>query len=494
MKKGIIVLLITVLAAGMVFADFSGDAYIQFNADLDNKNYGFANGTDFSFTFKVASEVAKIAGENPVHVELEATADLIVGDTAYQEETTGSGQDAVTKVKVNSAYLIWSSASTSKYGFGLVFNLKTAKIVGENWSIAINGAKSSAYDYAKASLLSAFSQKKDSFGKYYTLGYKYKYSLSAASYKVAYSKAPGITATYDGFTVSFGFNHVETVKDPAKDKAGTAYSATLETKEFAFADDMIKIQAAAEVSKTLDDPTADKSLTNVGASAKVAFAKDEISAKAAADFGFEGIGGDKVNVQFDASLAAAYDFVSATAYVFKGDGLKYASSDAYENLEFKNLYLEATLGADLSKFDVPVSVSFGAKNIIDKNDAGIGLSASVDYAADAIAAGASFSINTTATTAWSLNVYGIYTAELFTAGANVKYTAVDKAFSFGIFAESSTLVEGVTVGLNYGLASGYAQYYTGSALVADGTYNSNYFASGADPVLGTAEAYCIINF
>jgi hypothetical protein len=56
MKKGIIVLLITVLAAGMVFADFSGDAYIQFNADLDNKDYGFANGNDFGFSFTVDSE------------------------------------------------------------------------------------------------------------------------------------------------------------------------------------------------------------------------------------------------------------------------------------------------------------------------------------------------------------------------------------------------------------------------------------------------------
>ncbi len=439
MKKGIIVLLITVLAAGMVFADFSGDAYIQFNADLDNKNYGFANGSDFSFSFKLDSEVAKVEGESPIHAVVEATANLIVAPKKGDKGAT---------------------IYPTSLGYGVVFNLKTAKIVGENWSVAITGAKS-AYDYAKASALTVKTKNVyDSFGN---VAYK---TYQSASYSVSYTKAPGITATYDGFTGSFGFNH--------KADTGTAFSATFETKEFAFSDDMVKVQAAAEVSKKAD------ALTNVGVSAKAALAIEEVSVKLATDFGFEGIGKDqKATVQFDASLAAAYDFISATAYVFKGTEL-----DTYTGL-----YLEATLGADLSKFDVPVAVSVYAMNLIDKSEAGIDLGASADYSNNAIAAGTSFDINTSSK-AWSLNVYGIYAAEKFTAGANVAYAA--KEVSFGAFAESSALIEGATIGVNYGLSNAYAMSYGGSYCVSNAV-NTNSFGSDAK-ALGTAGAYCIINF
>ena len=134
MKKGIIVLLITVLAAGMAFADFSGDAYVQFNADLDQKNYGLKNGTDVSFTFKIDSESVKIAGESPVHVEVEASANLIAD--SKKGDMKGS--------------ILWDSRNDG-YGLGLVFSIKKALIVGENWSVSVLGAQSSAYDYAKTS-------------------------------------------------------------------------------------------------------------------------------------------------------------------------------------------------------------------------------------------------------------------------------------------------------------------------------------------------------
>ena len=449
MKKGIIVLLITVLAAGFVFADFSGDAYIQFNADLDDKNYGFANGTDFGFSFKLDEEVAKVEGESPIHAVVEATAKLIVDD-AYGANGTSiySSNDGCTAI-------------------GLVLNLKTAKIAGDNWYVSILGANSSAYNYASASAFTVASfSGKDNFGnKYYNKYY-------GASYSVSYAKAPGVTVGYDGFTASFGFNHVE--------ETGTAFSATVETKEFAFSDDMIKVQAAVEASKKADKDT------NVGASAKFAFAKDQISAKAVADFGFEGIGGeDDVKVQFDASLAAAYDFVSATAYFFKGDALAKT---------YKELYLEATVAADLNAFDVPVTVSVAATNLIDKSEAGIGLSASVKYAADAITAGAKFGLSGLGIedgTTWSAKAYGIYAAENFTAGADVQYSSKAKAVSFGAFAESSAIIDGVTIGLNYGLPVATAMYYGGAYCVSN-YYNNNSFAE--ETTVGMLGAYCLIAF
>ena len=448
MKKGIIVLLITVLAAGLVFADFSGDAYIQFNADFANKGYVLDNGKDFGFSFTVDSEVANVNGESPIHAVVEASAKLIVDQVADEE---GNGT------------VIWASDGGS-YAIGILFSLKKAMIVGENWSVNIAGPKTSAYDYAKASALYVGSLSgKDSFGnEYYT-------TYSAASYKASYAYAPGVTVTYDGFTGSFGFNHTE--------KFGTAFSATFETKEFAFSDDMVKVQAATEASKK-----AGTGKTNVGVSAKAALALEEVSVKLATDFGFEGIGKDqKAEVQFDASLAAAYDFVSATTYIFKGTKLS----------SYKNLYLEATVGADLNKFEVPVSVSVKAKNIVDKSDVGIDLSASATYAKDAITACASFGINLK-TSAWSLKAYGIYVAENFTAGANVQYAASTKAVNFGAFAESSAIIEGATIGVNYGLDNDTAMRYGGSYCVSN-AINNNSFGSETTNA-GTFGAYCIINF
>ena len=444
MKKGIIVLLITVLAAGMVFADFSGDAYIQFNADLDNKDYGFANGNDFGFSFTVDSEVTKINGESPIHAVVEATANLIVDSKAGDK-----GSDVF-------------ASDGGSYGYGIIFNLKKAMIVGENWTVAITGAKS-AYNYASASAFQVASKSgKDSFG------YAYYNKYSGASYSVAYSKAPGLTVTYNGYTASFGFT-----RTGAK---GTAVSATIETKEFSFSDNAVKVQAAAEASKK-----AGVKDVNLGISAKATIALDEVSIKVATDVGIEGIRTDEVKVQFDASLAASYDFLSATAYLFKGTLLAKT---------YKDFYLEATLAANLSKFEVPVSISFKAKNLVDKSDAGVVLSTSASYSQDAITAGASFGLNSK-TSAWTLNAYGIYAAEKFTAGGNVYYSSATKAVSFGAFAESSTVIEGVTVGLSYGLDNTTAMYYGGSYCVSSAV-NSNSFAE--EKVAGTAGAYCIINF
>ena len=443
MKKGIIVLLITVLAAGMVFADFSGDAYVQFNADLDQKNYGLKNGTDVSFTFKIDSESVKLAGENPVHVEVEAAANLIADSK-----------------KGDKGSILWDSRNDGYYGLGLVFSIKKALIVGENWSVSVLGAQSSAYDYAKTSSYYVKTKDvKDSFGNV-----KYK-TWQPASYKVSYAKAPGVTVNYDGFTTSFGFKHTEA--------DGTAFSATIQTKEFAFVDDMLKVQAAAEASQKAGKKA------NIGASAKAAFAVEDVAASVAADFGFEGVGEDEMKFAFDAAVAVSYDFIGATAYIFKGEKL----SDDY-----KDLYLEATAEADLNAFEVPVTISVGAENLVDKSDAGIGLSVSAEYAQDAIVAGASFGMNLKNET-WNVNAYGKYDAEIFTAGANFAIDSA-KAIGLGAYVETSAIVEGATFGLNYGLDNVNAMYYGGHYCTSNAINTNNL---GAEK-LGTVGAYCIIGF
>ena len=274
-----------------------------------------------------------------------------------------------------------------------------------------------------------------------------------------------MTVNYDGYTASFGFNHIET--------DGTAYSATIQTKEFAFADEMVKVQIAAEASQKAG------AKANVGASAKAAFAVEDVVASVAADFGFEGVGDDAMKFAFDAAVAASYDFISTTAYIFKGEKL----SDDY-----KDLYLEATAEADLNAFEVPVTISVGAENLVDKSEAGIGLSVSAEYAQDAIVAGASFGMNLK-DESWNVNAYGKYDAEIFTAGANFAINSA-KEIGLGAYVETSAIIEGATFGLNYGLSNAYAMYYGGHYCTSNAV-NTNDF--GAEK-LGTIGAYCIIGF
>jgi len=462
MKKGIIVLLVAVLAVGFAFADFSGDAYVQFNADLDEKEFGFVNGTDAGFSFEFTSESVKIAGEEDIHVELAATAQFYV-DTDYSKDQVAT-----------SVYDNYDNG----LGLGVVMSISKARIAGSNWYVDILGAKG-GYDYATAAVLQVRSKTQKSFDAFR------RYVWQAASYSAPYAKAPGLTIGYDGWTASFGFYHTE--------DDGTKLSGTFETKAFKFSDEAISVQAAAEVSKKYN------AAINAGASVKSTIAIQDITVALAADFGLENLrdpnDGDPV-FGFDARADFKYDFVSVNVYTAakEGDFLKYGGTAQGASYKYyKDFYLEAKAAFDLNAFELPLSVTLSAKNIVDKSEAGIDLGASVEYEKDAITAGADFEFNTE-TSAWDVNVYGAYAAEQFTAGANVYVEGGEElsALSFGVFAESDKLVNGATFGLNYGYSNATAMYYGGS-YVASNAVNSNNFI-GDDATIGTIGAYCIIAF
>ena len=73
MKKGLMLLLIAALIAGTVFASFSGSAKITFDADLDDKEFGFNNLATgklvFGFTFDTLDET-KDAHETDLWAEI----------------------------------------------------------------------------------------------------------------------------------------------------------------------------------------------------------------------------------------------------------------------------------------------------------------------------------------------------------------------------------------------------------------------------------------
>ena len=473
MKKGIIVLLIAVLVSGFAFAGFSGYAGIQLNADLNNKEYGFANKPDASFTFEFAADTKELTGEK-LYGELKATAKAIVDKIGKAE---GLEKDYV--------YLYFDNGDSGDgtYALGLVLKIETAKIVGDGWFVDILGVKS-AYDYAKAAVATAYQDKdKNAFdlqkrAKDDNGVLQPKFKKSASTYKVQYDKAPGVAFGYAGFVASVGF---------LKNDAGTKFSATIETPEFAFSDDAVKVQAAAMASKK-----AGTGKTNVGAAAKTNIAIQDVKLGVAADFGIEGIG-DEAQFNMDARLDFTYNFVAVNVYTYfgkaglKAEGGKWEEAQVY----YKDFYLEAKAAFDFNAFELPLKVAVTAKNIVDKSDKGLDLGISVDFAKDALTAGAGFDINFL-TKAWTAKAKAKYDFEQFTAGAGLRIKGKNgiTAINAAVFAETDKLVQNVRLGLGYGLNADNLMEDGGWTAIGDGEYSADFKAEKA----GVISAYAIIKF
>ena len=480
MKKGIIVLLIAVLVSGFAFAKFSGSAGVRIDALLgDDFALVTTNNKSFDFSFEFASEKVEIAGDEDVHVEVAASAKFILGEYDSSVSYEGNGNPIITQAGLDSR------------GIGAVIKLDTAKIVGKNWYVSVLGAQD-AYDYAKAAVLQINSKKvKDDFGNVK------KKDDQAASYKVDYNKLDGVTVGFNGFTASAGFDYV---KDGNNDSL-LAASATVETPEFAFSDDAVKVQAAAEFSRFSISTDPLKIKDNVfGASAKATVAIQDITVGVAADMGLENLGAEiegqpQKDTEFnvDARVDFKYDFVDFNIYTYAGKtGLK--SNDG----TYKDFYLEAKAAFDLNAFELPLKVTVSAQNItnaeVGTGKAGITPAIEVEYAKDAIKAAASFDINTE-TKIWNALVYGTYAFEKFTAGAGLALAGADEldTVAFAAFAESDKIVKGATFGFAYGL-DGDKCYGDGcaAALANADKYTANYKDDPA--TAGTMLAYCKIAF
>ena len=486
MKKGIIVLLIAVLVSGFAFAKFSGNAGVRFDAYFgdDAKAFITSNVKSFDFSFTFTSEEVKLDGdENELHVEVAASAKFIFGEL-----------DPVSLEEYKNGEIIIAS-DLSDRGIGAVIKLDTAKIVGKNWYVSVLGTQD-AYDYAKAAVLQVNSKKvKDDFGNVK------KKDDQAASYKADYNKVPGVTVGVNGFTASAGFDYVQF----GADKVFVA-SASVETPEFAFNDDAVKVQAAAEFSRFgLAGQTAAIKDSVIGASAKATVAVQDITIGVATDLGLEYLGAElsgqadkDTEFNIDARVDFKYNFLDASVYTYAGKaGLK-STMGIYDKF-----YLEAKAAFDLNAFELPLKVTASVKNITNaeirllpnNSKAGIEPSIKVEYDKDAIKAGASFSINTEDKD-WDALAYGSYAFEKFTAGAGLYLAGVEElnTVAFGCFAESDKLVKGATFGLAYGLDGDGAVYSDGAAACISGSanYSANYKAATVDA--GEIVAYCKIAF
>ncbi len=464
MKKGIIVLLITVLAAGLVFADFSGSASIDFGASLDKKGWGFTNKNgisqySFEFSFDTQSGSKGEDHQSSIWAEIagEAYASYVVDvKNGYKELTPD-----------------------------LDWGITVANIHVYDFTIGILGPKS-AYNYAK-------SWTNDGYPNY-TANHDFANNAKGA---FEYT-AGGFNVSYQGYTVSVALNNAYTAGsaasedkdvepkwfkddeaaeaagyDPSKkitpasgsygawyyvvkgDEGSSASSkltafANVETKAYELAEGMT-LQAAGNLLLVGKD-----SKPVVGGAVKYAYEADKLSLGLATDVQFDA--NSKV-ISLDALATAKYDFINGAVY-FGSDELG-KDGAAY--------ILEAKVGAAIPVADdVKINVSAEVDDLdFAKKENAFKLatySVSAGTTVDKLTANASFKYNTLVDKidSGSTKLYGMiisadvtYAAEIFTAKAGLSVGMLgDKEVAIynikpSVSISSNAVVEGATLSLGW---------------------------------------------
>ena len=456
MKKILSIALIAALVATSAFAGFSGAATVGLGYNLESKGYGFSNSTESKVTFELTSEEAAAEAEGSVIAGIKGSFAIKIDDYKANEKGTPKW---VVSPSIDEAY-----------------------VKGEDWSVSILGAQD-GQDFATSAL-----------DKYSKDG-----GLKASTVAVDAAAAPGVTATYKGWTVSGGFASTEFEKtaagadkyyfygyaknadgnalgepswtdvpmtlqaylstfpagstkvilDQVKAESGTKavtekgldYSLTAATPEFVFGD--VKATFGAAIAD------AGKEAANLGLSAKVAFANEQLSASVASDIVLSGIGNDEVD--FDADVAAKFAFAPVTvdAYYAK----KVAAQPILEpnkkkgNATVENL-LSAKVAADLSAFEIPVTVAASCRDILNKQVLGVSAKAAVD----ALTVSASFDYGVKEE-AYLVGGSVSYNFDAFTVAAGLNYRSAGEQLYANASVETSTLIPGATLKLAYGPTS-----------------------------------------
>ena len=344
MKKGIIVLLITVLAAGMAFAGLTGSAAINLGYNLDTKVYGFENDAKATYKFKFSFDTASAeVAEHQTNVWAEVAAEA----SAYIEFSKKDAESGYT----GSISKITGTIVDEKP----VIDFGTVKIAVKKANIHVNDITfgilnaGGAYNYAADYHL-------DDNGKPLTNKVFTKEAL-----------APGFTVSYDGYGAGFGFSG---------DAANETYKvlAHVQTKSFELAEGFTA-QAAAHAFMT-------EASKQFYFAAKTAYAADKLSAGAAGEVAVKD---SKVDVE--AAANASYDFVYANLYIY--------TLAADRDADVKP-YLDAKLGAGYTfAGDVEVKVNgyVDAVNVIaDAREITVGADATATVAPVTVFGKASYGI------------------------------------------------------------------------------------------------------
>ena len=449
MKKILSIALVALLAASTVFAGFTGKASVGLGYNFQDESYGMSNSTETKVTFEATTEEAGKDGEGSVFAGIKASFKMKQDDVKAKGKASWSVEP-----KIEEAY-----------------------VKGEDWSVSILGAQN-GQDFAASAIDKTYDAAKDAF--------------SATTFAVEVAAAPGITAEYKGWTVSGGFVKGDYVATPAgedtyyfygytktergapgtlrwegpvakapanfvvlnKVKAASGadavkkdvvnYSVTVATPDMIFGDLTVGFGAAIGN---------DKEAANLGLSAKAGYSNDQLSASVASDVVITGIGNDKVAL--DADVAAKFSFAPVTVDAYYATKASTANKlfAPKSNANVENL-VSVKVAADLSSFEVPVSVSAYAKYIVNAQVLGVSASASVD----ALKVGASFDYGIKEE-AYLLGATVSYEFDAFTVAAGINYESTEKLYA-NASVETASIIPGATLKLAYGPVSEKGQVTT----------------------------------
>ena len=370
MKKISAVLLIAVLAGGLVFAGFSGEASVTGSYNLDSKDYGFANGTNVKFDLDFVKELGSAKGEGAIFAEINATLALKL----YDGE---KGLDAADPID---AKII------------PIAKIDSAKIYGENWSVDITGVPGVA-DFAESPIDTSTVKYEDD-----DYGFDKADYTSKETWKIGYQKAPGLAVTLYGYTLGVGGKHVAESNietDVKKVYAGTDISAYLGTPDISLADGMTLKAAAtfyqnhtnnitdpkkAKKGEAVPDDYDTKRGRAVGGSLKFAYESDSIKASIAADLGYTL---QKYTVDqtaqvstLDTSFKGKFDMDTLASFAMDPVAVDVyfntAKAAAATVLKPENkMLLSAQVVTDLNSFDIPVKLTVTGKDLLQNMDLGL---------------------------------------------------------------------------------------------------------------------------
>ena len=141
MKKGIIVLLIAVLVAGVAFAGtLKGSAGLSFKVDLDAKTWGFSNDKAWEYSFDFEFDTTKVeVGEH----KTDLWAELAIEGSA----TTGLNKAADAEGEFHGEYAVSLTKAEIHYGENLVFGLLNSGAAADyatHYSVKVGSALASA--------------------------------------------------------------------------------------------------------------------------------------------------------------------------------------------------------------------------------------------------------------------------------------------------------------------------------------------------------------
>jgi hypothetical protein len=432
MKKGIIVLLITVLVAGFAFADvtkFEGSASVDYVVGLDkDAEFGFVNknGVDFEFSFEFASAATPEA-QHETDFWAEIAAEAFAG---YDEgDLTIGGK--ITKADIH----------VGKFTFGIL-NAGTAANYAAHYTLDDNGDPIADVIYGGSNVL------------------------------------PGFTVRYDHsedliITGGFGAQGLWTTNDDNDEYKFWGHAET----EFKFGENDeidVLVGGYGAAGKPIDQ--------HIGMAGKASYAADKFSADVAADLGIKKDGN---NLAFEVAANATYDFLTLNVYAANGSYFSYAD-DQPVKLDAK-LSAKYTFDIDAEKGSkVDVTGFVEAKDALIKAlelKAGATETLAIDKLA--VALGETVTLKNLAnedlkvTTTLDLSAKVTYTADKFTAYAQVKpsflFDDVDSnevltALGVECGISSTAIVENATLALTYKKAD-FAK--AGDAVKAKGTITAS---------------------